>query len=117
MSTNHYALNVSNDYLTYFGTEKPGSVFISNYRQAYPFEGIFSTYNNAGSRYMDIPFAEGDVTKVGEIQNVNDEIHSFKICNIDGSTYSYVNATTPEKALRLMPKGVYIVNGKKVVVK
>lgn len=115
-NSNIFTLNVNNDFFTYYGTEKPGSVFISDYRQTYPFEGYFHK-NTSNTRIIEIGFADNQPSGVEDILENADAVESYKIFDVRGIPIrSHNNANFKDVINGLLP-GVYIINGKKVVKK
>ena len=109
-SSSTYALNVNNDFFSYSGTETPGSIFISNYRTVNPFEGrLYST--SANSRALRIAFA--NETSLG-IEDIIADGNSCNIYDIRGQLIRSTKSSDIEKAFKQLPKGIYIINGRKV---
>ena len=106
----YYAINVTNDFYTYSGTEAPGSTFINNYRYVYPFEGMFIN-KTSNSRTLPIVFTDEETLGVEEILA---DRKSQNIYNIKGQMVGTVKETGTRNALKQLPKGVYIINGRKV---
>ena len=106
-----YALNVTNDFFTYNGTEAPGSVFLSNYRKTKPFEGRLIN-GTATSRTLTIDFADDEALGIEEILTGG---KSQLIYNMRGQVMGTMKGTSAGDALKHLPKGLYIVNGRKVI--
>ena len=116
-SEHEYAINVNNDLTTYAGSEKPGSIFISNFREIKPFECYFWK-NSSDTRSIDIVFAEGNVV-TGIVGLLPEEGHDNKhvwVYNLSGQLVSVINRDNSSVTTKILPAGVYIVNGKKVIV-
>ena len=114
-SKDTYALNVNNDYFTYSGSDpKPGSVFLSNNRIIAPFEGRFYK-SESNSRIITIDFTDEDVTGIENVLCANRAI--VKIYSLSGQLVKESKTGTMDNALKGLPSGMYIVNGKKVIVK
>ena len=106
-----YALNVTNDFFTYDGTEASGSIFLSNYRKVMPFEGRL-TNGTSGSRALPIVFADDEALG---IENLLTDAKSQNIYNMRGQKVGTVRDASTGDALKQLPKGLYIINGRKVV--
>ena len=111
-SSNLYALNVTNDFFTYNGTEKAGSMFISNYRAVYPFEAVFWK-STAEARGINIVFADDGTTAVEDVLIQADEDRRIVIYSLNGHLVGTVKKQGFDRLWNSLPKGVYIVNGKK----
>lgn len=112
-----YAMNITNDNTTYTGNEKPGSIFLNNMRYVYPFEAIF--YKNFGTRSIEIVFVDDVQTNEiqGIITNERDQIKQVRIYNLGGQLVGIFNKDELFDLNKKIPAGVYLVNGKKTVVK
>ena len=107
-SSNVYALNVNNRYVTYSGGYDAGSRFISNLRDVRPFEayikqanstrGIFEINIDNTTDLNDLLKDDGSTSPV-DVYTLSGQ-HIGKLCQSEISG---------------LPKGVYIVNGKKIV--
>ncbi len=105
-----YALNVNNNLEVYeVAANLPGSIFIRNLRTVHPFEA-YMTYEGGSAREFFPIFEDGLPTGIDAVQR------SLGIMNMDESNRNNVYNL---KGLRVMQpsKGLYIVNGRKVVVK
>ena len=101
-----YALNVSNDFYTYNGTEdQPGSVFIRDSRSINPFEAYFiGSATNVPKLY--ISFGKGsETTAINPLLKTNE--NQVEAYTLNGQKLQGKPTT----------KGIYIVNGRKVVIK
>ena len=115
---NSYSLNVTNDFFTNSGNEKPGSVFLSFSREIYPFEGYLSKVSS-GSRSIEIPFADSNNTTGIEDLLLEKEINPNRIVeifNLSGQCLKKTVQHEVDKVMEQMPAGIYIVNGKKRVI-
>ncbi len=112
-----YAINVNNDFTTYSGSEKPGSVFISNSRKVYPFE-CYIWKNATNTRAIDIVFPDGETTGIEYLIGISDSSHDMdvKIYNLSGQLVKVSKSQSVEEAIRDLPSGLYIVNGKKMII-
>ena len=100
-----YSLNVTNDYTTFYGSEKPGSVFIRDSRSINPFEAYFiGSATNVPKLY--ISFGKGsETTAINPLLRTNEnqvEAYTLNGQKLQGKPTA---------------KGIYIVNGRKVVIK
>ena len=111
-SSNLYALNVTNDFFTYSGGEKPGSTFISNYRQIYPFEARFWK-KTTNTRSIVIKFADDNTTDMKNILKNENKIDKIAIYTLGGTLVKCTNKHEFDQIWKGLSKGVYIVNGEK----
>lgn len=99
-----------------YGTFAPGSLFIKDSRDIYPFEA-YSTVSikDAGSEApLFIPVMDNMTTTIIEKLLTKGANSTLKVYNLNGLL---VKTVTSEEELKQLPKGVYIVNGRKVVMK
>ena len=98
------------------GNETPGSAFIKNLRDVKPFEGyIYSTTSNA--RMFEISlFDDDETTGIIEIRNDRDFDNETVIYDMRGRLVFKNRTDNVEQILGQLPKGIYIVNGKKMIV-
>lgn len=111
-STDVYAMNVINDLYSKTGGYNAGSIFISNLRTVAPFEAVM-TSSSAASRVIGIDFNE--TTGIESLPTVYRNI--YNVYNLNGQLL--IKADNVEEQDRLMnqlPPGVYIVNGKKMII-
>ena len=108
-----FALNVTNDFTTNSNNQKPGSVFLNNYRTIYPFEARFDMKSN--TRSIDIIFADGETTDIEKVMFSTDEDKEFNIISLSGHIIRKISQREFENVWNTLPKGVYIVNGKKFI--
>ena len=111
VSTDVFTLNVNEEYKGY----PAGSLFVSNFRTVRPFEAY--VISRARSRaYISVRGLGGDddddATAITE--RTIDGGDMVKVYNLSGVL---VKQSTKEDALKGLAKGVYIVNGKRVMVK
>ena len=100
-----------------YGTLAPGSVFIQDSRDAYPFEA-YSTISMkevgaAVPLYISI-FEDNTTTGIIDIPLAKSSNSAVKVYSLNGLL---VKSLSSENELKQLPKGVYVVNGRKVVVK
>ena len=115
-SSTVYALNVSNSYHSELGGYTEGSAFVSDLRKVSPFEAYMTTSDSNAKRAFLIDFSE--TTGIGEIPttDMKDGIH--KIFNLNGQLLKQTKSQQElDETLKQLPAGVYVVNGKKTIVK
>ena len=111
-STDVYAMNVINDLYSQTGGYNAGSIFISNLRTVAPFEAIMTT-NSAASRVFSIDFDE--TTGIESLPIAYSGI--FNVYNLNGQLLIQTdNAEEQNRLINQLPAGVYIVNGKKMII-
>ena len=133
----YYALNVTNDYFNNTDDkDKPGSVFIKSSRSIAPFEAYCEYYSKTiigpiidpiidpmfdpieiESRRIYITFAENDLAGIRDLTIENDNKLSFNIYDIKGKLIRVTNDTPCVEVTNGLPAGIYIINGKKVIVR
>ena len=113
-----YSINSVNNLHRNTGGYDPGSIFIriKNHRNAFPFEGYIRDQSaNASSRsVLEIEFAPDD----DETQGIESIL--FSVNNVQGSGVYSVSGQylgDDEKNMQPLPAGVYIINGKKKIVR
>ena len=121
-TSNKYAnINSINNLRSDSGGYTPGSIFIKNFRNTWPFEGyIYDNSENASSRnIIEIEFAdESETTGIEQsIVATSSNKPTMGIYTIAGQRIIPRMGMTDEELLQRLPAGVYIVNGEKVVVK
>ena len=111
-----YAINANNALGSYAGSYAEGSVFTNSpARTVHPFEAYTSSTNNAKDI---IPIFEALPTAIPEIPtNGNYHHNNVRIFNLSGQAVAITDEMSLQRALSRLPNGVYIVNGKKVVIK
>lgn len=105
-----YALNVSNDYEFYQGSENEGSKFILNLRQIHPFEAYMTTSANTRS----IGIFDGMTTAIRGIEILAKE-ETLKVYDLSGKLLRV--GISLEDMKQGLPAGVYIVNHQKIMIK
>lgn len=108
---NYLALNVSNNYVTNPGKDISGSKFVRGLRAVHPFEAYMITTDN--TRSVDV--MEGITTAIRGILVVNDSASAIKVYDARGVLLK--TATSMDDVRNGLNAGVYIVNGKKMVIK
>lgn len=106
----YYALNVSNDYEYYQGSENEGSKFILNLRQTHPFEAYMTSSANTRS----IGIFDDMTTAIKGIEILAKE-ESLKVYDLSGKLLRV--GTSLEDMKQGLPAGVYIVNHQKIMIK
>ena len=112
-SSNVYALNAVNKYVNATGGYDAGSRFISNLRDVRPFEAYISGSSSTRG-VIEIDF-DDDKTGLDNILFSTDENSEVTIYTISGRKVSTSQKARLDETLEQLPKGVYIVNGKKIV--
>lgn len=92
-----------------------GSLFVRGLRDIRPFEAYLTTDDNgSGLAPLYIPIEDQIPTGIQDIVTVNVDSRQIKVYNLSGQM---VNSGKRSEVMKQLPSGVYIVNGKKVVVK
>lgn len=112
-SSNIYALNVINSYVNNTGAYDAGSRFISNLRDIRPFEAYFSQGSSTRS-VIEINLGNG-TTNMDALFNEENSNTSVKIYTLSGKLVEKTSLGNLEGVINNLPKGVYVVNGKKIV--
>ncbi len=111
-----YALNVNNEYSSYNEYLPEGSTFIRELRTVHPFEAfMMSTAANAKdmfSIFEDLTTAIKQLPTIGEDGNKH-----IRIYNLEGQLVKEVRNVSEKEALKGLRHGLYIVNGKKRIIK
>ena len=116
MATNLFYLNVINDYSAYSGSEKPGSVFLNSLREANPFECVIYKVSNA--RSLQIVFGDNENDQSTAIQDILvNEDNQMTVYNLSGQMIGTFNKNELPRTKMRLPAGIYVVNGKKMVIK
>lgn len=111
-----YALNVTNDFVTNTEGGKAGRVFLNNYRMIYPFEArIYKA--SAGSRTYPIVFADDEPTAIFDVLAGQGGSNTYKVYDLKGALVRSVKANSEHEAVKGLPAGIYMVNGKKLIVR
>jgi hypothetical protein len=109
-SSTVYALNVNNRHVKYSGNYDAGSRFIANLRDVRPFEAYISNSSTRG--IIEINFDDG-TTDMFDILLPTDENQEVTIHTLSGQQITRITQRDFETIWQQLPKGVYIVNGKK----
>ena len=111
-----YALNVNNDLSSYSDYLPEGSTFIRELRTVHPFEAYMM--NSSGNAKQFLPLFETLPTAIREIpmQDMRG-MKGVRIYSMSGELIMFDQNISIEEALKQLKRGVYFVNGKKMVVK
>ena len=113
-NSGYLALNVNNDYVSYNGGSAEGSTFVVNLRPVHPFEA----YMTSTSKTRSTISINGDMaTGIEDISVLMDEIKGLRIYNLKGQLIKVEQDKNLDEVRRCLPAGVYIVNGKKLIIK
>ena len=110
-NSGYYALNVSNDFEYYRGSENEGCKFILNLRKIHPFEAYMTSTSN--TRSIDI--FDAMTTGIRGIEEIVASEKTIKVYDLSGRLIK--TGTAIENIRRELPIGVYIVNNKKMIIK
>ncbi len=126
---NVHAINSVTDLWSLTDARTAGSVFISNLRIIYPFEAYFYYNDPTGARsVIDIPFADNTSTGIdtpfrssfrsaeGRLQGKNVQRSTFNVYSLSGQLVYSGSADDLNALKQQLPAGVYLVNGKKIVI-
>ena len=103
-----YVLNAANSYVTNTSSYADGSRFIKNLRAVHPFEAYIASANNAKESF---PILEDTPTWIQLIEN--SKLIMDRVYNLSGQQVK-VEGNQNYGSLQ---KGIYIVNGKKIVIR
>ena len=106
------ALNADNDLVTYSDSDK-GSRFVRGLRKVYPFEAYLTTTSNTRS----ISILDGMATAIQEIRSQEPAVSSQGIRVYDLRGVLVKNGRSMEEIKRGLKAGVYVVQGKKIIIK
>jgi carbon monoxide dehydrogenase subunit G len=112
-SAGYYALNVSNDYVTYSGGAAEGSRFVAGLRPVRPFEAYMTS--EAGVR--EIAIADDLATGIEQAIVLIGGRGDTKVYDLKGRVVADGAGCSQEELRRMLPYGVYIFNGRKLIVK
>lgn len=100
------------------GGETPGSAFIKNLRDVKPFEGYMYSTSATRPMYAVNPFGDDDATDIIEMNLRDaDQKGEVRIYDTRGQLLVRTQSDNIDQTLRQLPEGMYIVNGKKVIVR
>ena len=112
-SSTVYALNVNNRNVKYSGNYDAGSRFIANLRDVRPFEA-YMTGSSSTRGIIEINFDDG-ATDMLDILLPTDESQEVTIHTLSGLQITRTTQLDFDTVWQQLPKGVYIVNGKKLI--
>ena len=111
-----FPLNVDNEFFTHKDYFAEGSHFVKGSRPVCPFEAYMTT--TTANAIQAIPIIEDLPTNIQNIPfSGSKEESTLRIYNLSGQAVMITDKMSLESALNRLPNGVYIVNGKKVVIK
>lgn len=123
-TSNTYAnasINSVNNLHSKDGGYDPGSIFINNknLRNTFPFEAFIEdrTSNANARRVFEIEFAPDNETEYTGILSTTAEKDVKGVYTLSGIRIDVDETLTKDEIVRQLPSGVYIINGKKKVVK
>ena len=109
-SDNVYALNVGEAY----GDSPAGSVFVANYREVRPFEA-YSVHTNNASRIISVSsLGGGDATGIKDILSTDGDAADSTMVKVYSLSGTLIKQGPRNEVLRGLPRGLYIINGKKI---
>ena len=85
-----------------------GSRFILNLRKLHPFEA-YMTMQTRGNDFFDISDDMGVTTQEEQL--------TLSVYNLKGQMMKTTEGMTMEEIRKKLPKGIYVVNGKKMMIK
>ena len=107
----YLALNVNSYYVTNPGTDIDGSKFIKGLRAVHPFEAYMTTTSN--TRSIDV--MDGMTTAIRNIMMTAESKDVIKVYDTKGVLVKTAKAN--DELRKGLAAGVYIVNGKKMIIK
>ena len=110
----YYALNVNNDYVTYSGNDLEGSKFLIGLRTVHPFEAYMTSASQAR---MYIAIDEDMTTGIGDITEIMANEKVVRVYNLNGQLIMEEENKSVDEIKVLLSAGVYIANGKKIIIK
>ena len=114
---NFYALNVNNDLETYNGNYVEGSTFLIGDiadRVIHPFEAYMATISQTrGCIAIDEDFT----MDIDFITEALAEEKSLRVYNLNGQLVRATEGKSLDEVKKNLPAGIYIVNGKKIIIR
>lgn len=110
-NTGYYALNVNNDYETYQGGEAEGSKFVLNLREVHPFEAYMTSTSGTRSIELFDPMTTG----IKDNWMIERNVGILKVYDLAG--WKVGEGSSIEDIKRMLPKGIYVVNHQKIIIK
>ena len=109
--SNIYVLNVVNSYSTHSGAYASGSRFVKNLRAIHPFEAYITLSGNSAKE--SIPIFDDTTTWIQGIETMTYNHERGKVYNLNGQQIKL----DENRRVGELQKGIYIINGKKIVIK
>lgn len=107
------ALNVVNDIERVIGGSTEGSTFERNLRPVHPFEAYMTSTSSTRSIAIDEGMATGIIELISALSDEGD----LRIYNLNGQLIKIEEGRSMDEVIRELPAGVYIVNGKKMIIR
>ena len=107
------ALNVVNDIERVTGGSTEGSTFERNLRPIHPFEAYMTSTSSTRSIGIDEGMATGIIELISALSDEGD----LRIYNLNGQLIKIEEGRSLDEVMRELPAGVYIVNGKKMIIR
>ena len=107
-----YALNVNNDIERNTNGATEGSTFVSGLRPVHPFEAYMTSTSSARSFGIDEGMATGIIELIWALSDGVDRIY-----NLNGQLIKIEEGRSLDEVMKSLPAGVYIVNGKKMIIR
>ena len=107
------ALNVVNDIERVTGGSTEGSTFVKNLRSIHPFEAYMTSTSSTRSIAIDEGMATGIIELITALSDEGD----LRIYNLNGQLIKIEEGRSMDEVMRELPAGVYIVNGKKMIIR
>ena len=115
-SNSVFAINATGDYSSVTGGQTAGSIFIRDLRSIRPFEAYFDGGAANSREFINIDFADEASTDIEDIIGA-DAPKMTRVYNLAGQQVYAGSTDTTDKVLNQLPAGIYIINGKKTIVK
>ena len=107
----YHVLNAVNEFSAYNGSSAEGSVFVRNLRNIHPFEAyLIVSGNNAKEA---IPIFDDETTGIQGVEFLLPDKDNHKVYNLSGQQIKL----DVKNGAQNPRKGIYIVNGKKIVIR
>ena len=104
------ALNVNNDIITYRQDDK-GSKFVKGLRSVHPFEAYMLSASGARS----ISVGDDMTTSIKGVAEMKDETQAVRVYDLRGVLVK--TAFSMKEAQQGLERGIYVINGKKTIIK
>ena len=112
-STEIFALNVNNSIYTYTESDPvEGSAFIRGLRDVGPFEAYMMIESNISATRSISIFGDEETTGIMDLPMSTDHHGNNKVYSLSGRL---IKQGKDDRDIQNLPKGVYIINGKKVI--